>query len=117
MRGSAWPLGLVLERLVVERLVVERLEDPDCQLGRAAPIDELEQAVEIPPTVAGELLGQIPAEPPLAQPIEPPPGDVRLAVRCTRFSPESSHAFFVSPRGRSLRATDSRSLHELAFAG
>jgi hypothetical protein len=100
MRGSARRLGLL-----VERLVVERPQDPNCQLRRTAPIDELEQAVEIPSTVGGELPGQMPAEAPLAQPIEPPPGDVRLAVRCTRSSPESSHAFFVSRRGRTLRAT------------
>jgi len=46
--------------------VVERSQDPDRQLGRAAAVDELQQAVEIPATVSGELLRELPREPALA---------------------------------------------------
>jgi hypothetical protein len=68
---------------------LERRQDPRGELRRATPIDQIEQRVQVVPTVACEPLGVGVAEPGAAQPGDAPGEEILTTGLQLRLSPNA----------------------------
>jgi hypothetical protein len=84
-------------------LVVERRQDPRRQLRRAPTVDELEQRVDVIPTVAGETLGERLTESSAAQQLDAPGRDLPASSLWVDVSRQTHSNHFASSPRRSLR--------------
>ena len=74
-----------LDRVATGERLTERGEDPHGESRRAAPLDELDERVEVEPPVAGELAGECRREPCAAKLLLAPRHDARVETRRLPF--------------------------------